>query len=102
MSILSRTFSPTDLAEAAAWTAGRGMGWRAEPAHVDSSTVGLGVRRPEGRLGATKTAFPLASPNDCAFYLERTATGIAVLGTYFETMGVFATLADALEAGAAA
>ena len=82
MSILSRPFSPTDLAEAAAWTAGRGMGWRAEPAHVDSSTVGLGVRRPEGRLGATKAAFPLASPNDFAFYLERTATGIAAaMGT---------------------
>ena len=50
---------------------------------------------------AIKAVLPLASPNDFAFYLERTATGIAVLGTYFETMGVFATLADALEAGAA-
>jgi hypothetical protein len=102
MSVSSPSFSPTDLAEAAAWTAGRGTGWKAEPAHVDSSTVGLGVRRPESLHGTTKAAFPLASPNDFAFCLERTATGIAVLGTYFEIMGVFATLADALEAGAAA
>ena len=100
MSISSPTFSPADLAEAAAWSAGQGTGWKAEPAHVDSSTVGLGIRRPENLHGVAKAVFPLASPNDFAFYLERTATEIAVLGSYFEIMGVFATLTDALEAGA--
>ena len=101
MSVSSPTFSPTDLAEAAAWSAGRGTGWKAEPAHVDSSTVGPGIRRPESLHGVAEVVFPLASPNDFAFYLERTAKGIAVLGSYFKTMGVFTTMADALEAGAA-
>ena len=68
MSVSSPTFSPTDLAEAAAWSAGRGTGWKAEPAHVDSSTLGLGVRRPENLYGVAKAVFPLASsavPRGC-------------------------------------
>jgi hypothetical protein len=102
MSTPPRTFSPAELAEAAAWAANRGTGWRAEPVHVDDDTVGLGICRPEGPSEAIKAVFPMASPNDFAFHLERTMAGIAVLGCYFETIGVFATLQDALKAGVAA
>jgi hypothetical protein len=96
------TFSPIELAEAIDWITSRGKGWRAQTVHVDDATLGLGISRPEGPSEAVKAVFPLASPNDFAFHLERTPTGVAVLGCYFETVGVFATLPDALKAGVAA
>jgi hypothetical protein len=102
MSIPPCTFSPAELAEAIDWIASRGAGWRAQAVHVDNVTLGLGICRPEGPSEAVKAVFPLASPNDFAFHLERTETGVAVLGCYFETVGVFATLPDALKAGVAA
>jgi hypothetical protein len=102
MSTPPRTFSPAELAEAAAWAANRGTGWRAEPVHVDDDTVGLGICRPEGPSEAIKAVFPMASPNDFAFHLERTTAGNSSARVLLRAIGVFATLQDALKAGVAA
>lgn len=102
MSIPPCTFSPAELAEAVDWIASRGAGWKAQVSHVDDVTLRLEIWRPEGPSKAIKAVFPPTSPYDFAFHLERTATGVTVLGCYFETVGVFATLSDALKAGVAA
>ena len=98
-----RPFCPAELAEAAAWTAGRGMGWRTELLHTNAGATKIGICRPGGHSEGIDIFLDIFHAEDeISFQVERTEEGIAVFNRYSETVGVFTTIPEALKAGVAA